>query len=175
MIHDHDPLDQGPTPHARPVSAKPVPASQGPTGTAADRRSGRSPRSPVSNVLGLVTAEPSTARTPAGGRDTTAPLGVAAVELDEVSTAPADVDRVRIHGRPASAAIDRVGRWSAGRSGSWDRDRTSPRAAHHDRSVPRYGLIVDRADRTVRTDRTGRHGTGARFRTSWCTRPARSS
>ena len=126
-------------------------------------------KSPIANVLGVVTAKTSAAGAPAGGRDATAPIGVAAVELDEMVAAQADVHRVRIDRRPAAAAIGRVGAGDAPGADLRHRDRTSPCARHHGQSVPRRTSIVDRADRTDRRE------TGARFRTSSCTTPARSS
>ena len=129
----------------------------------------QSPRSPIANVLGVVTAKTSAAGAPACGRDATAPLGVAAVELDYMVAAEADVHRVRIGGRPAAAAIRRVSAGDASRADLRHRDRTPPCATHHGQSVPRHTSIVDRADRTDRRE------TGARFRTSSYKKPARST
>lgn len=60
-------------------------------------------RSPVPNVLGVVTPEASAAFAPAGGEDPAAAFGVPAVEDHEVPAAVANVDWVIEVGAAASA------------------------------------------------------------------------
>jgi hypothetical protein len=63
-------------------------------------------------VIGICATERSTAIAPATGEDPAAAFSVTTVELHEVVTSLADIDRMRIDGRAASAAIGRVVGWT---------------------------------------------------------------
>src|SRR3954451_244822 len=86
---------------------------------------------PVANVICVLAPEWATAFAPAGSENSAAAFGVAAVKLDEVVAAFADVVWMRIDGRPAAFAVRRVIRRSLIWDGPTYRNLTTPCASNH--------------------------------------------
>jgi hypothetical protein len=94
-------------------------------------------------MVGVVSAERTTAIAPPAGKDPTATLGIATMEFDEMAAALAYVNRMWISRGPAATAVRRVVWRPSEGNGHLDGNFASPRSAHHLRTMDRRRPIVD--------------------------------